>query len=400
MTIDIKYENYSVKDFLEDDLFLQWQLAPTETLDEFWKQVLQYPHQEANLSDAVRTLHSVTINHVSLSRREEDKMLQNIYARYRRHRVRRFIYWSTSVAASLILLFLLVSPLRDFTGEKVNVMLTDVQSVRLDTIQDVQLIIGEKKTIAMAEDADISWTKEDEIEVNGRSSNSTYKSRIDADVTYSTLLVPYGKRSFLTLRDGTKVWINSGTEVRFPVNMEGKERSIYVDGEIYIEVAKDKERPFYVHTSGFDVRVYGTKFNVTSYKADKEKSVVLVEGSVSVCSKEETKEKEVKEIFLHPDQMYHTTNRGPMITHVNALQYITWKDGIWQFTSESLESIALRLSRYYGVDIHCDEKTAVKSCTGKLILFDDVDKTLRIIEEIFGVRYETNQNEIIISMNP
>ena len=136
------------------------------------------------------------------------------------------------MAASLILLFLLVSPLRDFTGEKVNVMLTDVQSVRLDTIQDVQLIIGEKKTIAMAEDADISWTKEDEIEVNGRSSNSTYKSRIDADVTYSTLLVPYGKRSFLTLRDGTKVWINSGTEVRFPVNMEGKERSIYVDGEI------------------------------------------------------------------------------------------------------------------------------------------------------------------------
>ena len=79
MTIDIKYENYSVKDFLEDDLFLQWQLAPTETLDEFWKQVLQqYPHQEANLSDAVRTLHSVTINHVSLSRREEDKMLQNM----------------------------------------------------------------------------------------------------------------------------------------------------------------------------------------------------------------------------------------------------------------------------------------------------------------------------------
>lgn len=60
MTIDIKYENYSVKDFLEDDLFLQWQLAPTETLDEFWKQVLQqYPHQEANLSDAVRTLHSI-----------------------------------------------------------------------------------------------------------------------------------------------------------------------------------------------------------------------------------------------------------------------------------------------------------------------------------------------------
>ena len=213
---------------------------------------------------------------------------------------------------------------------------------------------------------------------------------------YSTLLVPYGKRSFLTLRDGTKVWVNSGTEVRFPVNMEGRERSIYVDGEIYIEVSKDKERPFYVHTSGFDVRVYGTKFNVTSYKADSDKSVVLVEGSVSVW----TKEKETKEVFLHPNQMYNTNGADAKVTNVNALQYITWKDGIWQFTSERLESIALRLSRYYGVDIHCDERTAAKSCTGKLILFDDVDKTLRIIEEIFGVRYETNQNEIIISMNP
>lgn len=401
MPVNTKYKNYSVKDFLKDDLFLQWQLLSTETLDNYWKQVLQEnPHQEANITNAIRTLHSIAINRSALSCQKEDEILKNIYARYHRHKIRRFIYWTTSVAAGLILLFFSVSPLTNITEENINVMLSDVQSVRLDTIQDVRLIIGNKKTITMAEDADISWSKKDEIEVNGRSSNSSYKSQIDADVEYSTLLVPYGKRSFLTLRDGTKVWINSGTEVRFPVNMEGKERSIYVDGEIYIEVAKDKERPFYVHTSGFDVRVYGTKFNVTSYKADKEKSVVLVEGSVSVCSKEETKEKEVKEIFLHPDQMYHTTNRGPMITHVNALQYITWKDGIWQFTSESLESIALRLSRYYGVDIHCDEKTAVKSCTGKLILFDDVDKTLRIIEEIFGVRYETNQNEIIISMNP
>ena len=401
MPVNTKYKNYSVKDFLKDDLFLQWQLLSTETLDNYWKQVLQEnPHQEANITNAIRTLHSIAINRSALSCQKEDEILKNIYARYHRHKIRRFIYWTTSVAAGLVLLFFSVSPLTNITEENINVMLSDVQSVRLDTIQDVRLIIGNKKTITMAEDADISWSKKDEIEVNGRSSNSSYKSQIDADVEYSTLLVPYGKRSFLTLRDGTKVWINSGTEVRFPVNMEGKERSIYVDGEIYIEVAKDKERPFYVHTSGFDVRVYGTKFNVTSYKADKEKSVVLVEGSVSVCSKEETKEKEVKEIFLHPDQMYHTTNRGPMITHVNALQYITWKDGIWQFTSESLESIALRLSRYYGVDIHCDEKTAVKSCTGKLILFDDVDKTLRIIEEIFGVRYETNQNEIIISMNP
>jgi len=275
-------------------------------------------------------------------------------------------------------------------------MLSDVQSVRLDTIQDVRLIIGNKKTITMAEDADISWSKKDEIEVNGRSSNSSYKSQIDADVEYSTLLVPYGKRSFLTLRDGTKIWINSGTELRFPANMEKKGRGIYVNGEIYIEVAKDETSPFYVRTSEFDVRVYGTKLNVTSYKADLNKSVVLVEGSVSVL----TKEKEAEEIFLHPNQMYKTDQPGNKVTDVNALQYITWKDGIWQFTSERLENIVLRLSRYYGIKIHCDEISAAKSCTGKLVLFDDINETLQIIEEIFGVKYTPNQNEITISINP
>ena len=178
--------------------------------------------------------------------------------------------------------------------------------------------------------------------------------------------------------------------------MEKKVRGIYVNGEIYIEVAKDETSPFYVRTSEFDVRVYGTKFNVTSYKADLNKSVVLVEGSVSVL----TKEKEAEEIFLHPNQMYKTDQPGNKVTDVNALQYITWKDGIWQFTSERLENIVLRLSRYYGIKIHCDEISAAKSCTGKLVLFDDINETLQIIEEIFGVKYTPNQNEITISINP
>lgn len=319
MPVNTKYKNYSVKDFLKDDLFLQWQLLSTETLDNYWKQVLQEnPHQEANITNAIRTLHSIAINRSALSCQKEDEILKNIYARYHRHKIRRFIYWTTSVAAGLILLFFSVSPLTNITEENINVMLSDVQSVRLDTIQDVRLIIGNKKTITMAEDADISWSKKDEIEVNGRSSNSSYKSQIDADVEYSTLLVPYGKRSFLTLRDGTKIWINSGTELRFPANMEKKGRGIYVNGEIYIEVAKDETSPFYVRTSEFDVRVYGTKFNVTSYKADLNKSVVLVEGSVSVL----TKEKEAEEIFLHPNQMYKTDQPGNKVKdrmHFNIL---------------------------------------------------------------------------------
>lgn len=397
MNIEQKYKDYSVKNFLEDELFLQWQFLETEALDPYWAEVRkQFPHQENNIASAIGMLHSMEINHSTLTRQEEDMMLKNIYARYHKHKIRRLIYWSAGVAASLLLIFMLSLPFTDFMTTKEDSILADMQYSKLDTIRDVQLIIGQKKTIAVAEDADISWTKKDEIAVNGRESNSTYKSRIDADVIYSTLLVPYGKRSFMELPDGTKVWINSGTEVRFPVNMEGKERKICVDGEIYIEVAKDEERPFYVHTSGFDVRVYGTKFNVTSYRNDLEKSVVLLEGSVSVSHKKG----EGEEMFLRPNQMYTENNRNAGIRDVNALQYISWKDGIWQFTSERLESVALRLSRYYGKNIHCEGEAALKSCTGKLVLFDDVDRTLQTIAQIFNVKYETDLNEITISMNP
>lgn len=397
MNIEQKYKDYSVKNFLEDELFLQWQFLETEALDPYWAEVRkQFPHQENNIASAIGMLHSMEINHSTLTRQEEDMMLKNIYARYHKHKIRRLIYWSAGVAASLLLIFMLSLPFTDFMTTKEDSILADMQYSKLDTIRDVQLIIGQKKTIAVAEDADISWTKKDEIAVNGRESNSTYKSRIDADVIYSTLLVPYGKRSFMELPDGTKVWINSGTEVRFPVNMEGKERKICVDGEIYIEVAKDEERPFYVHTSGFDVRVYGTKFNVTSYRNDLEKSVVLLEGSVSVSHKKG----EGEEMFLRPNQMYTENNRNAGIRDVNALQYISWKDGIWQFTSERLESVALRLSRYYGKNIHCEGEAALKSCTGKLVLFDDVDRTLQTIAQIFNVKYETDLNEITISTNP
>lgn len=397
MNIEQKYKDYSVKNFLEDELFLQWQLLGTEALNLYWAEVRkQFPHQENNIATAIGMLHSMEINHSTLTPQEEDMMLKNIYARYHKHKIHRLIYWSAGVAASLLLIFMLSLPFTDFMATKEDSILADMQYSKLDTIRDVQLIIGQKKTIAVAEDADISWTKKDEIAVNGRESNSTYKSHIDADVIYSTLLVPYGKRSFMELPDGTKVWINSGTEVRFPVSMEGKERKICVDGEIYIEVAKDEERPFYVHTSGFDVRVYGTKFNVTSYRNDLEKSVVLLEGSVSVSHKKG----EGEEMFLRPNQMYTENNRNTGIRDVNALQYISWKDGIWQFTSERLESVALRLSRYYGKNIHCEGEAALKSCTGKLVLFDDVDRTLQTIAQIFNVKYKTDLNEITISTNP
>ena len=102
----------------------------------------------------------------------------------------------------------------------------------------------------------------------------------------------------MTFADGSKVWVNAGTRVIYPVEFEKDKREIYVDGEIYIEVARDENRPFYVRTKDMNVRVLGTKFNVTAYESEAIRSVVLAQGCVQVETARTPK------AILAPNQMF------------------------------------------------------------------------------------------------
>lgn len=393
--VDSKYKDYSLADFLNDEAFLSAQLLADAEQESYWDEVARlYPYQKKNMEAARQVLRSVKINSGSLSRQEEDAMLVNIHARYRRNRIRRVVWQSTGMVASLLLFFALsmylLIPSVEKSGDALAVASRRVYD--MDSIQDIRLIVGAEELITEEKNAEVVWTEKNEIAMKTRSSETVRTAAADPKLEYSTLLVPYGKRSFMEFQDGTRLWINSGTEVRFPTDLRaGKERRIYVDGEIYIEVAKDRQRPFLVETSNFEVAVYGTKFNVTSYKADSRKSVVLVEGSVAVRKPDRTSGEQI----LLSNQMYYENGVHTKIANVDAAKYIAWKNGLWQFDRESLGSIALRLSRYYGVKVNCVEQVARKTCTGNLVLFDDINQTLQTLKEIFGVDCETGQNNEI-----
>lgn len=388
-----KYSEYTTKDFLRDEDFLLWRLCPTEELDRFWHDVVDaYPEQEDNIAQAIRILHSATINNKMLSKKDEDEILEATLRKYGTRRKRRN-FWLYASAAACIIIVCIISGLFDKAPLSPNTPEIWVSELQVDTIQDVQLLLGQKDKITMSENADIQWNKKGEIEVTGQETRSTIVSKVDNDVVFNQLIVPKGKRSFMTLIDGTKIWVNSGTTISFPSDMGKKERLIRVDGEIYIEVVKDEKKPFYVYTSDFTVRVYGTKFNVMAYKDDMSKSVVLVDGKVSVDTDNHI-------LFLNPNQIYKKEGEEYNIYDVEANKYISWKDGVLDFTSERLSDIALRLSRYYGVNIECEESIAGKSCTGKLVLFDNIENTLRILSKIFPVHYVKQDDRIKISMNP
>ena len=210
------------------------------------------------------------------------------------------------------------------------------------------------------------------------------------------MIIPYGKRSTITFSDGTKAWVNSGTRLVYPVEFKKEQREVFVVGEIYIEVAEDKARPFIVKTSDIEVKVLGTKFNVSAYESDKTKNVVLVSGSVKVSAKSSNKD----DVLLSPNQMYSVTNGVAGVKNVDVNKYIMWIDGLYYFESAKLGDILNRLSRYYGKIIIYDNTVAELRCTGKLDMKDEMQEILQGLTHTVPISYKQNVDGVhVITLN-
>lgn len=165
-------------------------------------------------------------------------------------------------------------------------------------------------------------------------------------IEYQTITTPRGKDFHLTLSDGTKVWINTESSLKFPNTFTGKERRVQLRGEAYFEVAPDKECPFTVCTDGLETVVLGTKFNVCSYNKE-QRNITLVEGKVKVnntISNEST--------LLNPGQniKYDKTEKST-VESVNTAVYTAWTEGMFYFEDKPLKEIMSTLGRWYNVDI-------------------------------------------------
>lgn len=143
-----------------------------------------------------------------------------------------------------------------------------------------------------------------------------------------------------------------------------------------------------------DVRVLGTSFNVTAYNDETYQSVVLVEGRVEIKSKTGSKQ------VIEPTERLILTENQISVSKVNTYDYTSWKDGIFLFTDQSLGYVAQRLSRYYHVDFICTPEIKNYSCSGKLVLFDNLNKVLHTLEKSFPISCEETGNKIKLSSNP
>ncbi|MFR5658672.1 MAG: FecR family protein, partial [Butyricimonas faecihominis] len=213
-----------------------------------------------------------------------------------------------------------------------------------------------------------------------------------SEVLYNRVVVPKGGEFKLTLSDGTKVWLNSFSELRYPVNFTGKKREVILAGEAYFDVVGDPEHPFVVKVNDLDISVLGTQFNVNAYTAGIVKTV-LVEGRVNLRGR-------MGEIDLHPRQMgeYRETDGNLHMTDVDVLPHVAWKDGNFIFRSESLEDIMDKLSIWYNLDVFYtnDELRGIR-LSGNLFRYGDVNQLFTLFEKISDARFQVEGKSVVIS---
>jgi ferric-dicitrate binding protein FerR (iron transport regulator) len=394
--MQLNYQQYSVSDFLKDDSFIRWRLLGEESDCMFWARFLEeHPEKQDTINKAIQVFKSVGLNDYSLLPEKKEELwnhLQHSIAAKAGGKRRTFRYTLSAIAGVAAMLAIVFWLIPDAAVAPTPLAGQTEQSIYNDT--DIRLELANKETVVLEQDAVVQYTKNSiTISVNNQPATSTEIKTNHKKVEWNKLTVPRGKRTSLILSDGTKIWVNSGSFLEFPPAFDKDKREIRIEGEIYIEVSKDADRPFLVYTSDMAINVLGTRFNVSAYKEDAVHQVVLVEGNVEV------KPDKREPVRLSPDQML-TVSAGMIKTSkVDVYNYISWKDGLLQFNSEPLSLILARISRYYNRVLTFDENIKDMKCTGKLVLFDDLATTLQTISHTLPVTCEIKEETIHISYN-
>lgn len=280
--------------------------------------------------------------------------------------------------------------------EQVSIVASSVAPIQPGCSQAV-LVLDDGRKVFLKEEEEGVISEDKEITVTGEKDRLVYTSsegkNVD-EIRFNELEVPRGGEYKVRLADGTLVYLNSATRMKYPVKFDEKERKVYLSGEAYFEVAKDPERPFFVEMEGVEVRVYGTSFNVNTHQKGNIQTV-LVKGSIGVKVLSSGMES-----MIRPGQMaeFKQGNTKVDVKDVNVAVYTDWKDGIFRFENQRLEDILTVLSNWYDVDVFY-QTVSVKELhfSGYMERYKDVSVILEAITLSTGVTFSIQGKTIIVS---
>ena len=213
-------------------------------------------------------------------------------------------------------------------------------------------------------------------------------------IVMQTLHVPAGQRAELTLTDGTKVWLNAKTTLTFPNQFSGKTREVIMDGEGYFNVTSNKSKPFIVKTEKYDVRVFGTQFNLMAYSGKGIFETSLIEGAVEVL-----KPGSEKGISIKPDERVYLDNNQLITAPITHRNHFLWKDGIISFDNESFPDMVRKLELYFDLGINMkNDHFRDYRCTGKFRTKDGVEHILKVLQLSNNFKFKIDDKLNIITI--
>ena len=219
------------------------------------------------------------------------------------------------------------------------------------------------------------------------------------EVQYNTIRTPRGGQYQLILQDGSKVWLNAASSLRYPVSFSGKERRVEVEGEAYFEIENNKNAPFFVEANGTEVRVLGTAFNINAYADEGAVTATLLQGSILVMPHAGKKEnsallKPGEQAFI--DQAGGSSmNKRITIKTPDTDEVVAWKNGLFQFNEANLEVIMRQLARWYDVDVSFKGEMPKATFRGKIPRNVNISQVLKILE-FSDVHFNIEGNRIIV----
>jgi transmembrane sensor len=264
-----------------------------------------------------------------------------------------------------------VSPGKD----KATLTLADGSSIVLDEAQDGMLTQqGSAKVIKIG--SKVSYR------ASGKESN---------EIEYNTITTPRGGQYQVDLPDGSRVWINAASSLRFPTAFAGKERRVEIIGEAYFEVARNKSMPFIVKVNDAEVQVLGTHFNVMAYDEEGIVNTTLLEGSVKFVSGD-------KISFLKPGQQSQLSKDGQLklVNDVDVDQVVAWKNGLFVFDNSDLGAVMRQLSRWYDIDVIYRTRNVASSFVGEVPRNSKLSDVLKVIELTGKLRFEILGKKVIV----
>lgn len=337
---------------------------------------------------------------------ESEKMaLQNkIFTTIDRLAIRRKRFY---IAASVTTLMTFMAVFGFYFLSAPSTSITDFanasKELDVNSTDEVVLILGEGKNLQVDDDtATINYSNTGEKVKLGSTTEINQQTSSDDKVVYNTLLVPYGKRSTVTLSDGTIVWLNSGSKIIYPAAFNGKRRELYLEGEAIFDVAHNKNQPFVVISDSQEIEVLGTVFSVTDYADEGVINTVLKSGSVQISyqTSSSTADNHIEKMKITPGTKasYNKENKSILSEKVDVDRYFSWKEGVLIFKNNQLSYITKRIARYYNVDIELESEDLDKETySGTLNLNEDIHIVLENIKASTNMNYKFSEEKIIIN---